>query len=450
MKFSVLGVVASLNAVSAFQVQPSLLKRSPYKKFNNIKQTSTPSTTTSALSVVDVSENANRDLGSFDQWATECGVQRADGFQLTTNDGNDYSVMTEQQIAADTPVLYVPSDMILSSRMARQEFGMLPEVENQLASAKAGDGIEHFYLFLKILSEYMQGEDSAWYPWLNSLPRFYSNGASMTLFCFDCLPPFAGWLASNERIRFTQFFESLKFVPFVTPELRNKVELAKWAFAVVHTRCFETPDGDVKIVPMADMFNHGADTEAECVINYDGDGNAYAYSKFDIPAGYPLRISYGDFTNPSKLLARYGFLDESSPASFCKIMITDPDQRLIDMGYDYSKMLFFKETGEVSEEVWDVLLYMNLANEPEQQQAFYNAHVNGDYDTKQQYHQHYFQQTLGSLQNHVNNFLGELDQLSRKADGKNVREHPRLPLIQGHNEFVKQTFLKVKNNIDNM
>lgn len=121
------------------------------------------------------------------------------------------------------------------------------------------------------------------------------------------------------------------------------------------------------------------------------------------------------------------------------------------MGYDHSKMLFYKETGDVSEEVWDVLLYQNLGeSDPDQQQGFYSAHMSGDYDTKSQFHEHYFQQTLATLRNHVDTFLGSLDELEAKTVGRDVNDHPRLPLIMGHNEFVRGTFLKVKATIDNM
>jgi len=446
MKLTILIIGGIVTTASAFQTQSSKLTKSFHHNHNI--PTSTITTSLSS-SVINIAEDAQRDVGTFDQWAMQCGVQRADGVQITTNDGMDYELITQNDIPANNPVLFVPGNMILSSNLAKQEFGILKDAEKRIVSARAADQVPHFYLFLKILTEFEKGEQSPWFPWLNSLPRYYSNGASMTPFCFDCLPPFAGRLASNERIRYIQFFQSLKFVPFVSDDIKRSKELSKWAYAVVHTRCFEMPDGDVKLVPMADMFNHGADTDVE--LNYDEEGNCYAYSTYDIPAGYPLRITYADHTNPSRLFARWGFLDYSAPASFCKIIISRPDQKLINMGYEYSKLLFYKDTGEISEQVWDILLYLNLgATDPDQQQAFYDAHMNGDYNTKQQFHQHYFPQTLASLQEHVNNFLGELDQLAMKAQGKSVDEHPRLPLILGHNEFVRETFLRVKSNIDNM
>ena len=49
---------------------------------------------------------------------------------------------------------------------------------------------------VKILSEYDAGTNSPWYPWLASLPKQFYNGVSMTDACYDCLPPYAGWLVS--------------------------------------------------------------------------------------------------------------------------------------------------------------------------------------------------------------------------------------------------------------
>ena len=208
---------------------------------------------------------------------------------------------------------------------------------------------------------------------------------------------------------------------------------------------------------MADMFNHVTDTEID--IRFDDEGNCYAYTTRDVPAGSPLRISYGCSTNPSHLFATYGFLDETSPATFCKIMNIKSTQELRDIGFDYSRMLFFKDTGDITEEVWDVLLY-NILEEKNNiiedqdnrdvQKAFYNACMMGDGDTKNAIHQQYFFKTGRVLQNHVDSFLRDLEVLSAKAASKDINEHPRVPIIMEHNEFVKQTFLRVKDNVDAM
>ena len=116
------------------------------------------------------------------------------------------------------------------------------------------------------------------------------------------------------------------------------------------------------------QFNHGTETEVE--VNFDDGGNCNVYASKDIPAGSPLRMSLGDPTNPSPLFATYGFLDESSPATFCKMM--DKRDEMQALGYDFSNLLFYKDTGDISPEVYDVVLYSLLGNaDPGLQQAFY-------------------------------------------------------------------------------
>ncbi len=161
-----------------------------------------------------------------------------------------------------------------------------------------------------------------------------------------------------------------------------------------------------------------------------------------------MTYTAGDSSNPSFLFARYGFLDESSPATFCKILIEPVTQELVDMGYSNERMLFYKESGDASEEVWDVLLYQILGEiNPEHQQTFYTAHMNGDYDTKQTLHSQYYSVTLSALKSHVDGFLSELEDLSNRTVGRDLSVHPRLPVILRHNEFVKQVFLKVQENL---
>eukprot|EP00977_Amphora_coffeiformis_P008495 scaffold1923_cov160-Amphora_coffeaeformis.AAC.7 len=132
-------------------------------------------------------------------------------------------------------------------------------------------------------------------------------------------------------------------------------------------------------------------------------------------------------------------------------MIDNPTQQLVNMGYDPSRMLFYKDTGDVSQEVYDVLLYQILEREDRQTQyALYEAVLNGDEETKMAIHQHFADQTLAALNKHVSTFLVQLDQLSAKGVGKDINEHPRLPLIMRHNQFVKETFQRVQVRLQEM
>eukprot|EP00534_Pseudo-nitzschia_fraudulenta_P003338 CAMPEP_0201121830 /NCGR_PEP_ID=MMETSP0850-20130426/5620_1 /ASSEMBLY_ACC=CAM_ASM_000622 /TAXON_ID=183588 /ORGANISM="Pseudo-nitzschia fraudulenta, Strain WWA7" /LENGTH=457 /DNA_ID=CAMNT_0047388385 /DNA_START=256 /DNA_END=1629 /DNA_ORIENTATION=+ len=442
-------------------------------------------------SYIDVDERAPRNIEPFDEWTTTCGVQRADGVRLSyTNPEDQYnqddiSAVTDVDIPAGQPVLGIPANMILSSSSSKEELeamsdsldeeiynsdaGGIRKAVDLLSRLGAGDTVPKFYLFLKVLLEYTRGTESPYYPWLDSLPRLYYNSVSMTDFCYECLPPLVFSLSRRERVKFDNFHDALKKIDSrIFPEdlKSDKDGVLKWAFNVVHTRCFSgnqngnsgdgngigesvAPGEEQRIVPMADMLNHGTETDVE--ISYDEEGNCNVYSVRDIPAGSPLQISYGCPTNPSEFFATYGFLDETSPATFCKIMNIQPTPELKTIGLDFSRMLFFKDTGDISAEVWDVLLYSKvLSNDIETKNAFYEAHVNGDEDTKNAIHQQYMDRTSKELKSHVDTFLEQLDGLQAKADDKDWNEHPRLPLILRHNEFVRSTFENVKLRLDPM
>jgi hypothetical protein len=262
-----------------------------------------------------------------------------------TIDGHlDVSVMTSLDIPAQSPILYVPNEMILSSNKAVEEFGRLQKAEDVIIANHAQSELRHYYLMIKILVEYERGQESPWFPYLNSLPRYFSNGASMTPFCYKCVPPLVASLAKQERVLLNNLL--VKQVPFLSTDTKGNAELWKLAFQIVYTRSFEAKDesGDLRIVPMGDLFNHG--TEIEIEYAYDEYGNFHVQTTKDVPANSPLRMSYGDPTNPSHLLARYGFLDQSSPATFCKIIPSHIDDQMIKLGYAHNRMLFYKDTGE--------------------------------------------------------------------------------------------------------
>ena len=208
------------------------------------------------------------------------------------------------------------------------------------------------------------------------------------------------------------------------------------------------------MIPIADYFNHGGYYEANAYLSYDEQGNCYAYSNQDTPAGSPLLISYGDSTNPSKLLARYGFLDESSPATYCKYIVDGPSEEMKFMGYP-DKMLFYTDGG-ISQEVYDVVLYEQLdKNNSPQKQQFYQAFMSGDEETKQRIHQENFASTLQALDKHVDFLVNELDELDIGIEtqlkfGSHSTRHPRLPLLQRHNAYVKTILERVQDNLTNM
>jgi len=395
---------------------------------------------------VDTHESAVRDIGNMDEWSFNVGIERMNGLQLGTEDGLDYNVYMSEYVDPGNYLLKVPERVILSSFQARQEFNLQRSVDF-LHSLGAGDNASDFYLFVKILVEFEKGDESPWFHWLNSMPRLFYNSISMTDFCYECLPPYAASLAVKERVRFEDFEEALLMTDVVsTPAKANSDGLLKWAYNLVTTRSIETPSGDVIIAPMGDMFNHGADPNVE--LQFDEEGNCYAIATKPISPGSELLVSYGDPSDASRLFAKYGFLDPNSPATFCKMTKFQQTTKMIDIGLDYSRMLFYHETGEISEEVWDVVLYDLLKADRDAQENFYVAHMTGDYQTKQAFHQQYVLQTSTVIKNHVDSFLDQLEALSAKTIAQDINDHPRIPVIREHNQYIRETFLKVKAQID--
>jgi hypothetical protein len=205
----------------------------------------------------------------------------------------------------------------------------------------------------------------------------------------------------------------------------------------------------VDIVPMGDMFNHG--DPAQVYIFYDKDGDCSIRLKEDVAAGTSLCLSYGRSTNPSRFLSVFGFVDESQPSIFCQILVNQPSQRHKDMGYDNAKMVFSTSDGTIAEEVWDTVLYSILEQAPQIQEAFYQAHVQGNLEAKCAIRRQFSLETGIMIRRHVDGTLTELKPLLKKVDDLGETafgHHPRLALIQRHNAFIYRTFSRVKARLD--
>ncbi len=248
----------------------------------------------------------------------------------------------------------------------------------------------------------------------------------------------------KERANFVNFKKALLSAPLNEQTVTNE-ELVKWAYNVALTRSYSLSSSCRRIAPFVDYFNHDANP------NLDIEYNDYActvYTNRPVQAGEALTITLGDGSNPSPLFATYGFLDESAPGTFCKLMDLQEDMK--DMKFGFKDLLFYKN-GEISPQVYDLVLYSILKTDPNFELApFFDACMRGDEETKNAYHSQYFSYTLDYLRGHVDSTLADLDRLSAKAQTYDPATHPRVPLILQHNAFVKQTFEAVKYNLDQM
>jgi hypothetical protein len=211
----------------------------------------------SDTTLINIDEDAPRDIPSMEQWSYEMGAQRTEGFTLTSDDGGfDVYAMTTVDLPTGSPVLTIPEHMILSSTKAMAELRSveMSEAEKIIKSVNAESEFRQYYLMLKLLVEYEKGVESPWYQWLNSLPRYYTNAASMTPFCCLCLPSLMRKLAVQERGYLQRLgVSSIKLVPYLNDDTKYDVDLCTWVYQIVYTRSFESADGDLKIVPLADV-----------------------------------------------------------------------------------------------------------------------------------------------------------------------------------------------------
>ncbi|CAJ1941732.1 unnamed protein product [Cylindrotheca closterium] len=355
-------------------------------------------------------------------------------------------------------VLAVPSEMILSASQIAQEFRGYVESALQTLEQKGYLHLQpHFHLFLKILMEYEKGESSAYYPWLNSLPRRWNTAVSFDYFCMSTLPPYIKKVCQKKRDELSAFQESLKYFDYILPETKSDDELVKFAYNVVMTRILPSQE-DHNIVPAADYFNHG--NEANIVICYNNNNNneqttanCEVYASRDIAPGEALTLTYDMPTNPSHLLATYGFLNEA-PATYCKLLFTNPSEKLKQIGYDPSQLVFSTQDGSISSPIWDVILYSKLERAPgmaEAKNAFYEAHMSGDEATKFAIHSHFQEATCTVLLEHVETILKEVSQLTCMMEQfRDEDRHPRLPLLMEHHAMVTSTFSKVRDNLRSM
>ena len=415
------------------------------------------SATTNNNNLLSLDQTSVRDVDSFINWALNtCGVQTVDGFYLGQQDVDsnlDYFATTSTGGTANSLILRVPSEMILSSSQIQEEYSnYIPDACYQVLREKdvLDKSYREFFLFLKLLMEYQNGMNSVYYPWLNSMPRKWNTAASFDYFCMSTLPPYIKGLANEKRDELKAFTTALQNFEYINQDIKSNDEILKFIYNVVQTRSYLYGDDitDLRIAPMVDYINHDYPANAE--IRYDGNGNCEVYLTQDIPPNTPITINYGSPTNPSKLLTKYGFLVNPG-VTYCKLIIHNPSQKLIDIGYSEENMVFNTVDGSISGIVWDVLLYDKLektAGMSQIKNKFYEAHCNNDVDTKNSIHAHYYNDTINELLMHVDKILKEVTQLTQMMiQFQNNERHPRLPLLYQHHNMVIQTFTLVRQQL---
>lgn len=433
--------------------QPSLVTYSSSQKSTAVFSTYSALQTQQAYQI-DVNPTSPRDGQNFMTWANQNGIVM-ENYQIQPIEGDvNWGVVSPQGGTAGSQALAVPCMLrITTPNIRQQDFPHLEPLINQwiLTQSKRfqnGD-IElanHFYLFLKVLKEWEMGENSPYFAWLNALPRTFNTAVNFSPTETESLPPFVRFMSRRDQSNWDLFIKTLNgaHTPGISEATKNDPIITNWAFNVVFTRA-RASFGEAEIIPMSDMLNHNSVPNVD--VQYDNEGNVHVVFLRDVMPGEQLFKCYGHPTNPSRLLATYGFMDQSPPATFCKMFPnSEPNEEMRNLGFDYTTMVFYPENGGIAEAVWDVMLYTILGKtDPPSQQQFYQAHMQGDMQTKQQFHQHYLPQSSHALMDHVNNMLVALQTSDEKVQklGANTKSE----MFRIHNQVVTDTFLKVRKEL---
>ena len=414
-----------------------------------------------AAMTVSLGPTSFRDVNQLQEWAAQCGVVMNNGFGMaqdpTPHPPQQYMAVAGAGGNPGDVVLSVPANMILSSVRIQQEYQQYTgEALQNLQRAGYGDAASKFNLFVRLLVEFEAGTNSPYYQWLNGMPREFTTGVAMDEFCLDCLPPYLYSMCQRERNQLTAFKSCLQPLSFLKDSTKDNEEVLKWVFNLASTRSVPNPNNpdDLQIVPMVDMCNDNSPPNAQ--IQFDEQGNCFLSLVSQVQQGEPLYVSTVPPTNPAKTLAKFGFLPQNMPEGvYCKLAVSNPSEALKQVGYnDPSQLLVATADGQIAPGVWDVFLVSAvLESDPNygnDLQGFVNAHLQGDANAKNGYHQKYFALTHKALSRHVQSVLDQVEDLKSKTLGSDASRHPRLPLIQRHNDWVLDTFRKVQMQLQAM
>lgn len=402
------------------------------------------------LAASNVVDQNCRQVGSLAVWLDAQGGRLSDTVALVQGN-NGWGLTVETMCPLHAVVLSVPSKLVLDSARIEQE---LDETVDRLPPQWAAQQPE-FWLFYKVLVEKDRGTASPWSIWLDSLPRQFGTGVEMDEIERRCLPPLAEALCEFERAKLAIFEQTLQSSTALPLNIKVDASLTTWAYNVVYSRCWKATDGSKRsrIVPVGDLFNHHVPSNIRVEEEDTGSSSTVDFvTKTDVSASSPLYLDYG-LTNPHRFLILFGFCDVTMPEVFCQVLFDHPKPELVQLGCeDRSRMVYRTVDGAIAPAVWDCVLYALLEQAPALQQAFYEAHVSGNEVRKRAIADRFAKETATVLLSHVVGTLLGLDSLVETTRDLLRREgytqHPRLPNIGRHNEFLQAVFGRVKQNLD--
>lgn len=255
------------------------------------------------------------------QWLTTGGT-KMDDLYLQKYAAGYRGVHMKKTVPKDEIILEIPQHLLITGEVSRES-----DIGRAITAANVSLSSSHSYHAAFLIQELRKGDASFWKPYLDIFPSTY-----------DTIPTFyspelMAWLdasfAVDKRNQQKQSIETeyerlMKEVPEFAA-MRPTAEEFCWARTVVISRIFgfwingKKTDG---LVPMADMFNHGAVKGARWTFDDSRKGFTMT-STMTLSAGEQVFDTYGRKCN-SRLLIYYGFALENNEDNEAIVVVDVP------------------------------------------------------------------------------------------------------------------------------
>jgi len=346
-------------------------------------------------------------------------------------------------------LLKVPRTLVLDSQVVKE---LNVNVE-ALEADKFHVHEENYWIVWRLYQlKCANGGNASFAPWINAMPQAFETFTKDEI---DCLPFYARYAAEYQEAKFASFCNAAAVMKdedcVFDPANSDHVALLKWAFNAVNSRFWKTnPSENAKnikqtseLVPLGDMFNHRDPPNVQ-MIPEDSDYVTFAYKGDDDDDDEDnstnekdIFISYGQPSNPHRFLVIFKFSPraEYMPKLWSHLSYSPTNP----YASDFDGMVFDSRTGNVSQTVWDAILWE--LSEPPSQELYLSFR-----DKNLMTHKGLLEEVL---LNHINQQLEELATCREKISMLDSGSAPNLDVIRQHNDFLTEVFTKVKNNPDN-
>eukprot|EP00980_Cylindrotheca_fusiformis_P003935 scaffold871_cov130-Cylindrotheca_fusiformis.AAC.12 len=420
-----------------------------------------------------------RNVPSLERWALEKGVALAEGVKLVDNGLGDWGVgLSENHTqVAQTPIMTIPKDLILTSADPLLEDDLRSTISESMTLSSMEYYVPECLLMTKVLWEKAKGKNSntssEWSPWLDTLPKSFQTGIYMNPMERSLVERLAPEFLEQQTLQWQACRTALNVAlekQVLPKELHEYLanqsqaeqdELIKWAFSVVFTRSWRTPNSskttttpfEATLVPLGDMFNHDSVMANVYPNIVPENGSIQMKVKRNVEPGSPLYLSYGMGNLPGRFLVNFGFWDRS--ADYMDANLTIPSE-----GYpiDRSQLVVSTRNGGVTEDVWDLGIYQLLRQrDPIVAERFANAQRNQDERTLQEIRSQYDLEGALYLRLHALKLIGEtypeMDIAPAVADDGNtsssVMDSPRrFGMIARYNNGMRESWRRVADYLD--